>query len=365
MKIILTGGGTGGHIYPAISIGQALKRAAPDVDLLFVGSSHGPEGEIAREAGISFKAIPSSPLTKSVSVRNMISLGRLMVGVLRARRLLRGFGPDVVIGTGGYTSAAIVLAQWTLRGRIVIHEQNAVPGKTNLGLARMADKICVSIESSAKYFPADKVEVTGLPIRGEFASLEDKLDARQKLGLNDELFTIVVVGGSQGARGINKVVCAAWPEINDGSTQILHQVGSRNIDEMRARCGEEPNYRVEAYVDTPLAFAAADLLIARSGGTIAEITAAGLPSILFPYPYHKDQHQKKNAQYLVEHGAAVMCEDNVTKPAQLAQIIKDLRSSPDKLKAMASASAALGKVDAADRVARIALAVAARGCAKG
>jgi UDP-N-acetylglucosamine--N-acetylmuramyl-(pentapeptide) pyrophosphoryl-undecaprenol N-acetylglucosamine transferase len=361
MKIVLTGGGTGGHVYPAISIGQALREAVPDVELLYIGSSHGPEGEIARKAGIEFVAIPSGPLSKALSVRNASSFGKLAAGVFRARRILKRFGPDVVLGTGGYVTAAILLAQRTLGGRIVIHEQNAHPGKTNLMLAKIADKICVTFESSAALLPREKVEVTGLPIRRELRDLPAKADARRALGLDENLFTIVAVGGSQGAQKPNEIIAGAWPLIDDGSTQLLHQVGERNIEEMRALLGcpeEHPRYRVEAYLDMPLALASADLVISRSGGTVVEITAAGRPSILFPYPYHKDQHQKRNAEYLVEHGAAVLCEDLSTTSEALAGIIIRLRSSADELAAMASASAALGKPDAAERVARIALSIA-------
>ena len=379
MKIVLTGGGTGGHVYPAISIAQALRDIAPDVELLFVGSSHGPEGEIAREAGIEFAAIPSGPLSKALSVRNASSFGKLVAGVLRARGILKRFRPDVVIGTGGYTTAAILLAQKSLGGRIVIHEQNAHPGRTNLMLAKIADKICVTFEGSAAFLPKDRVTVTGLPIRREIRSLPDKAEARRALGLDENLFTVIAVGGSQGAKKPNEIIMNAWPLLDDGGTQLLHQVGARNVDEMRSvlpsvlgrdfksrpsterpniEAEEHPRYRVEAYIDMPLALASADLVISRSGGTVAEITAAGRPSILFPYPYHKDQHQKRNAEYLVEHGAAVMCEDLFTTPEMLAGIISQLRSSPRKLAAMASASAALGKPDAAERVAEIAMSVA-------
>lgn len=361
MKIVLTGGGTGGHVYPAISIGQALRAAVPDLELLYMGSSHGPEGEIARRAGMEFAAIPSGPLTKALSPRNASSFCKLVMGVFRARKILKRFGPDVVIGTGGYTTAAILLAQRTLGGRIVIHEQNAHPGRTNLMLAKFADKICVTFESSAAFLPRDKVVVTGLPIRREFRSMPDKIDARRALGLSEELFTIVAVGGSQGAKRPSEILAGAWPLFDDGATQLLHQVGERNLEEMRARVGsseEQPRYRVEPYIDTTLGFASADLIISRSGGTVAEITAAGRPSILFPYPYHRDQHQKRNAEYLVEHGAAILCEDLSTTPETLAGIITRLRSAPDKLAAMAAASAALGKPDAADRVAEVAISIA-------
>lgn len=362
MRIVLTGGGTGGHVYPAISIGQALRDALPDVELLFVGSSHGPEGEIARKAGIEFEAIPSGSLSKALSLSNAASLGKLVLGVFRARRILKRFAPDVVIGTGGYTTAAILLAQRGLGGRIVIHEQNALPGRTNRLLARIADRVCVTFESSVAFLPKGKVVVTGLPIRREFRCLPGKAEARRALGLDEGLFTVGAVGGSQGARKPNEIIAAAWPLIDDGGTQLFHQVGDRNIEEMRSRVGSAEvrrGYRVEAYVDMPLALASADLVISRSGASsIAEITAVGLASILFPYPHAYADHQTKNAEFLVERGAAVLCNDSTTTPEMLAGIVSDLRASPDKLSAMASASAVLGRPDAADRVAEVALSIA-------
>lgn len=364
IKVALTGGGTGGHVYPAISIAQALKQTCPGIELLYIGSSHGPEGEIARDAGLDFISIPSGPISRSISIRNMRSIARLAMGVVRARRALKQFNPDVVVGTGGYVTAAILLAQRTLGGGIVIHEQNARPGRTNTLLSKIADKVCVTFDSSTAYLPKSKTEVTGLPIRAQLQDLPSKAVARQQLGLDEDRFTIVAVGGSQGARKPNEIIAGAWPLIDDGSTQLLHQVGRRNTEEMRDLLGkpeEHPHYHVESYIDMPPALASADLIISRSGGTVAEITSAGKPSILFPYPYHKDQHQKRNAEHLVKHGAAVMCEDLTTTSEQLADIVSRLRSSPDELTAMAAASAALGKPDAADRVARIVLQVAKTG----
>lgn len=357
MKVVLTGGGTGGHVYPAISIAQALTDAVPDIEILYMGSSHGPEGEIARQAGLQFVAIPSGPLTKALSARNASSLGKLVTGVFRARGILKRFAADVVIGTGGYTTASIMLAQRSLGGWIVIHEQNARPGRTNLLLARFADKICVTFEVSAAFLPKDKVVVTGLPIRREFRSLLSKAEARRALGLDESLFTIVAVGGSQGAKKPNEIIAAAWPLFDDGATQLLHQVGARNIDEMQG----QQRYRVEAYIDMPPALASADLVISRSGAsTISEITAVGLPSILFPYPHAYADHQTTNAECLVEPGAAVLCNDASTTPEMLAGMISDLRGSPEKLAAMAKASAALGKPDAAERVAEVAISIAAQ-----
>jgi UDP-N-acetylglucosamine--N-acetylmuramyl-(pentapeptide) pyrophosphoryl-undecaprenol N-acetylglucosamine transferase len=349
MKVVLAGGGTGGHAYPALSVGQALREAHPQVELLFVGSSHGPERELASAAGIAFEAVPSSPLTKST---RGAAVGRLIVGIVRARRILNRFGADVVMGTGGHAAAAVVIAQRTRRGRIVIQEQNAIPGRTNLWLSRFADKICVTVESSAACFPAGKVVVTGMPIRREFASLPDKADARRALGLREDLFTIVIVGGSQGAKRINELMLAAWPRICDGETQVLHQVGRLNIDEMRDKAAED--YRVEPVVDMPLALASADLVIGRSGAsTLAEITAAGTPSVLIPYPYAYADHQRLNAEELEKRGAAIVRIESDLTAESLADLIVDMRSAPDRLRAMSAASKACGKPAAAARVAQV------------
>jgi UDP-N-acetylglucosamine--N-acetylmuramyl-(pentapeptide) pyrophosphoryl-undecaprenol N-acetylglucosamine transferase len=335
-------------------VGQALRELDPEVDLLFVGSSHGPEGEIAREQGIPFEAVPSSPLTKSLSLKNMASFGKLCAGVFRARSILKSFRPDAVIGTGGYTSAAILIAARTCGKKVIIHEQNTIPGRTNRWLARIADKVCISFDSSAAFFSKQKVVLTGLPIRSEFKSLPDKSEARKALGLKEDLFTILIVGGSQGARRLNELVMEMWPKINDGKTQVLHQVGQRNFEECKST--ESENYHVRAYLDMPQSVAAADLVICRSGAsTIAEITAAGLPSILVPYPHAVSDEQKHNAKYLAAHNAGILCEEFSLTSDILKGLVTDLRSSPEKLKAMASASAALAKVDAAKSVAQVAI----------
>lgn len=335
-------------------MGQALREIDPGIELLFVGSSHGPEGSIARESGIPFQAVPSAPLTKSVSLKNMSSFGKLLAGVFRARRILKDFGPDVVIGTGGYTTASVLVAARTLALKIVIHEQNTIPGRTNRWLSHIADKVCISFDSSSSFFPKEKVILTGLPIRTEFGSLPGKNEARKMLSLKQDAFTILVVGGSQGAKRLNELVFDMWPKINDGNTQILHQVGQRNYEESKS--AESDDYHVRAYLDMPQSVAAADLVICRSGAsTIAEITAAGLPSILVPYPHAVSDEQRHNAEYLADHNAGIVCDEFSLTSDILAGFVSDIRSSPDKLQKMADASASLAKIDAAKSVAQTAI----------
>lgn len=321
-----------------------------------MGSSHGPECELAQKAGFAFKAVPSLPLTKSISLKSLKALGRLGAGVFRARRILKDFQAEVVIGTGGYTTAAVLLAARSLGCRVIIHEQNAVPGRTNLWLAIIADKICVTVESSAAFFNKDKVAVTGMPVRAEFASLKTKAEARRELGLDESRFTVMVVGGSQGAKRLNELVLGMWPMIDDRNTQLLHQTGPKNLDEVQAQLSGSECYRAVAYLDMPLAAAAADIAICRSGAsTLAETTAAGLPSILVPYPFAYADHQKRNAEYLVSQKAAIMCEENVATPAILADLVCSLRDNPESYQAMAAVSKSMARIDAARLVAEVAL----------
>lgn len=360
MRVVLAGGGTGGHIYPAISVGQALLRADPEAELLFVGSSHGPERDIARSAGIAFEGVPSSPLTPSLSAKGIVSVARLWIGVVRARRILGRFGADVVFATGGYAAAAAAVAQITRAGRLVIHEQNAVPGRTNLWLAARADKVCIAAQRAASFFPADRTVFTGMPIREEFARLPQKQEARRALGLDEDRFTVVVVGGSQGARRVNELVLNAWPLIDDGSTQVLHQVGRLNLAEVQSRLpgGPQDAYRVEPYLDMPSALAAADLVIARSGAsTLAEIAAAGVPSILIPYPHAHADHQTANAACFAETNAAILFREDELAPEQLAEAVADLRADPARLRRMAEASKSLSVPDAAARAAAVVVSV--------
>lgn len=324
--------------------------------MLFVGSCRGPERDIAGSAGIAFQGVPSSPLTPSLSAKGLLSMARLAVGAVRARRILSRFGADVVFATGGYAAAAAAVAQSTRAGRLVIHEQNAVPGRTNLWLAGRADKVCVAFQPAARFFPPGKTVFTGMPIRQEFGSLPEKRDARRKLGLDDTKFTIVAVGGSQGARRINELMLEAWPLIDDGRTQVLHQAGRLNFEDVQAVLGGKTlnGYRVEPYLDVPAALAAADMAVARSGAsTLAEIAAARLPSILIPYPHAHADHQTANAASFAESGAALLFRERELSPEMLADAVKNLRSDAARLSRMSESAGALAVPDAAARAAGV------------
>jgi UDP-N-acetylglucosamine--N-acetylmuramyl-(pentapeptide) pyrophosphoryl-undecaprenol N-acetylglucosamine transferase len=259
----------------------------------------------------------------------------------------------VVVGTGGYVSAPVIVAQKLRGGKVLIHEQNAIPGRANLWLSKFASQVCVTFEGSERFFPGGTVEVTGMPIREEFSRLPGKLEARRKLGLRDDAFTVLVSGGSQGARKLNSLMLEAWLAIDDGGAQVLHQVGPKNVDSVSAPAD---CYRVEGYLDNPAAMAAADIAVCRAGAsTLAELAAAGLPAILIPYPYAYADHQTHNARHFVDKGAAILMPEDTATSAGLAEAIIELRASAEKRDNMTKAALALARPDAAKRVAELVL----------
>jgi UDP-N-acetylglucosamine--N-acetylmuramyl-(pentapeptide) pyrophosphoryl-undecaprenol N-acetylglucosamine transferase len=277
---------------------------------------------------------------------------------VQARRLLSRFKPDVVAGTGGYVSAPVILAQKLRKGKILIHEQNAIPGKANLWMSKWADQVCVTFEGTQRLFPVAQVEVTGMPIREAFAHLPGKAAAREHLNLRSDDFTVLVLGGSQGARKLNSLMTQAWPMLDDGSTQVLHQVGQKNLETVPvptdAQGNQSTSYRIEGYIDAPPAMAAADIAVCRAGAsTLAELAAAGLPAILVPYPYAYADHQTLNARHFVDRGTALLMPEDTTTIESLAEAIVELRGHPDKRDNMCNAARALARPDAARRVAEL------------
>lgn len=342
-----------------------MRDLDPNVELLFVGSSAGPEKRIASDAGIPFKSVASAPFPKSFAASEFLRLVRIVRGLASAVIVLRAFRPDVAVGTGGYTTAPVLLAQRLLRKPLVIHEQNVIPGRANRWISQFADRVCITFDSSASCFPRHKVLLTGLPIRKEFLNLPSKKEARKQLSFREDLFTLLVVGGSLGARRLNELMFEAWTLINDGATQVLHQAGAGNTDQIeewskRQLCGEQ-TYRIEPYVDMPVSMAAADLLIGRSGAsTLAEAMAACLPCILVPYPHSVSGEQMANARHIADRGAAIVFSENELTPQKLASAVTDLRSSPERLQEMSEASRSLSKPNAAADVAKVVVELASK-----
>jgi UDP-N-acetylglucosamine--N-acetylmuramyl-(pentapeptide) pyrophosphoryl-undecaprenol N-acetylglucosamine transferase len=317
------------------------------------------EGGLAKRTGLEFVGIPSGPLGKAISFKNISSLTKLVLGVGRAYRLLQRFEADVVISTGGYTSAGVVLAQRLRGGRIIIHEQNVIPGRTNLKLSRIADKVCLTFEETASYFDAGKTVYTGMPMSASAVKGISRDEARRELDLDPEAFTVFVTGGSQGARKLNEMVTGALPRIQ--GVQVLHQVGEKNFKEYEP--GELQSvklYRPVPYIhDIYKAYAAADLVICRAGAaTIGDLTTSGRPAILVPYPFAYADHQTKNAECVSKRGAGITIEERELTVDVLAGLILELKEDHEKLSQMASASAALARPEAAKDIVKLAVELA-------
>lgn len=354
-RVVLTTGGTGGHIFPALSVAQALAKRHPGLEALFVGGA-GPEGDLARKAGLRFVGLPAA----GVFGRGLKSLvapiwvGRAMV---RAVALLREFAPEAVVGFGGYAGFCPVVAAALLRLPTAVHEQNSVPGVTNRVLSRLVDRVLVSYPDEQGRFPARKTVLTGNPVRADIAAMAG--GPAPEAGMR-----VLVLGGSQGARAVNEAVMAALPELLDAGVAVTLQTGRNDFERASLAVAEVMEARREAGTQSPTvilenfiedmagAYAGADLVIARAGATtLAEITAAGRPSILIPFPFATHDHQTVNASFLSRAGAAVVLAQRDLTPASLSWTALSILRDARKRAAMARAAASLAAPNAAVAIA--------------
>lgn len=355
MRIMITGGGTGGHIYPALALARHLQREEPASELLFVGSERGLEQKIVPAAGFKLETIPARGFGRSLRQLGPFSRD-LWRGLSRARQILADFQPEVVFGTGGYVSAPVVLAALLARRPAAVHEQNALPGLANRMLAPLVQRVCLSFEESRRAFPRhSKTVFTGNPRASEVASV-DRSAAQEQLQLDPSLRTILVYGGSRGALRINEVITAflkaGWLP---PATQLLYVTGEIYYRQVKEQLGMLPEtVRLYPYLDEmPAALAAADLVITRSGATtLAEITALGLPAILIPSPNVVNNHQYHNARLLEKAGAALLIVEKDFNQYRLRRELDRLRAAPALLEQMARAGKKLAVPDAAGRLYR-------------
>lgn len=349
MRVVLTGGGTGGHIYPALSVAGCLAGE----EILYIGTAEGPEATIVPQAGVPFRTVPSRKLSRKPTPGALLALGVSAWGVIQGIRLLRGWKPDAVLGTGGYASAAIMFGAALLRIPTMVHEANVVPGRVNRLLARYCTTVGITYAASERYFPAGKTVLTGLPVRPELLRA-DAEKARSTYGLRADLPTLLVSGGSGGAKTLNEAVVEALPELGRMGVQVVHQTGKAHLDSVRQAVREAPPfYQPLAYVDDmPALMAAATLIVCRAGSsTLAEVTALGLPAIAVPYPYAVADHQTFNAKALADAGAAVMVKDAEFSGERLVREVRELLEAPGRLQALREASWSQGKPGAARHVA--------------
>ena len=344
LRIMIAGGGTGGHLFPGIAVAEAARRRDPMTDVLFVGTARGIEARVVPNSGFALELLPGAPLRGRGPLGKLAALGTLATGTVGARALVRRFAPDAIVGLGGYASAPAVLAGKRARVPIVLLEQNAKPGMTTRLLGRLADRVCVSFPDTVRGFPPGRAVCTGNPVR-TFAA---PAAAEPRTGL-----TIAIVGGSAGAHRLNEAgpaLRAALADVPD--LRIVHQTGLAEESAVRTAYAGAAGVDVRAFItDMGAVYAAADLIVCRAGATtIAELAAQGLPAIFVPYPHAADDHQRANAEALVHAGAARMVLDNQASGRRLAEEVRELLVSPDLLPEMRRRMRQFARPDAAERV---------------
>jgi UDP-N-acetylglucosamine--N-acetylmuramyl-(pentapeptide) pyrophosphoryl-undecaprenol N-acetylglucosamine transferase len=313
-KIIISGGGTGGHVFPAISIANALKKLDPEIDILFVGAEGRMEMEKIPAAGYRIIGLPVAGLYRSLTLKNIKVLARLLKSLRMAGKVIKEFGPDVVVGVGGYASGPVLRQAGRMKIPTLIQEQNSYAGVTNKLLAAKASRICVAYDGMEKYFPAGKIIKTGNPVRQNYDALTELRDeAIQFFGLRKEFPVVLVLGGSLGAGSINNSLSADINRLQDSECQWLWQTGKyyfENIVTQVSFSGGR-NIIVHDFINRmDYAYAAADVIVSRAGaGTISELCLVGKPVILVPSPNVAEDHQTRNARALSEKDAAVLIPD--------------------------------------------------------
>ncbi|MBC1520454.1 undecaprenyldiphospho-muramoylpentapeptide beta-N-acetylglucosaminyltransferase [Listeria aquatica] len=358
MKIVLTGGGTGGHIFPALAFIRECKKEYPDAEFLYIGTSKGLEADLVPREGIAFEAIEITGFKRSLSLENFKTVARFFKGTKKSKEILRRFNPDCVIGTGGYVCGPVVYAASKLKIPTIIHEQNSVAGLTNKFLSRYVDKIAICFEEVSDSFPSEKIVFTGNPRASEVVNIE-ATDVLKSYQLDSAKPTVLAFGGSRGARPLNEAVWKILPEWKDKDYQLLYVTGNVHYEKIKEELqtldlGE--NISVVPFVyNMPEVLNEVELVISRAGATtIAELTSLGVPSILIPSPYVTANHQEKNARSLEKSGASVVITESELGQTDLMAQIDAIMSDKPTLDEMAFHARELGVPDAAKRLVELA-----------
>lgn len=363
MKYLISGGGTGGHIYPALAIANEIKLIDKSADILYVGTEKGLESELVPKAGIKFKTIRVKGMPRKVNKELFIAFKELLLGINDARNILNDFKPDIVIGTGGYVCGPVVYMAKRKKIKALIHEQNAFPGITNKILSRYVDKVLVTFEESQKYFKHEKrVVLTGNPIRKELFEVDKGL-AYKKLNIEKNIPLILSFGGSGGQKSLNEAMFEVIKKrsIKD-DLQIIHVTGKRHYDGFINKLNEEninlgKNIQVLPYLyNMPEAINIATIVVTSAGAiTLSELSAVGVPSILIPKSYTAENHQEYNANSFEEKGASIVIVESELNGKVLDQKISDIILDKAKINSMSANSKKLGNIKAGEKIAEIAL----------
>jgi UDP-N-acetylglucosamine--N-acetylmuramyl-(pentapeptide) pyrophosphoryl-undecaprenol N-acetylglucosamine transferase len=359
VKLIIAGGGTGGHLFPGLALAEEFKKRDEASEIVFVGTENGIEARVLPREGYPLRFVRAEGIAGKSVFKKVKSVAKIFLSILDSYRILNSVMPEMVIGVGGYASGAVVLIAHLKSIPTMIHEQNSVPGMANRVLGRFVDRICVTYQESLSVFPPGKTFLTGNPIRPKILR-GDREAAMRLFSLEKEMFTIFVFGGSSGAMSINTTIVDALNHLGEyrEKIQFLHQTGERDYESVRDA------YRKSGFKGTVTpfiyqmseAYAAADMVISRAGATtLAELTALGKPSLLIPYPHAAGRHQEYNAMKLREMGAALMILDHEMNGEMLATHIREMLESDVVRRDMQKASRGLGRPDASARIADIAV----------
>ena len=354
-KYLISGGGTGGHIFPAISIANALKQIDPHCEVLFIGAEGHMEMERVPAAGYNIEGLKVEGLDRQHLLRNVKVICNLLSSLPKARRIIKNFKPDVAVGVGGYASAAALLVAKSMNIPIVLQEQNGFAGVANKLLAKKAEKICVAYSGMERFFPADKIILTGNPIRQNLFNPElDKNEAYAAFGFKNNIPTLLVMGGSLGAMTINNGMIKGLKQFVQAGVQVIWQTGKRYFADAKKAFDENPcsNVLVTDFISRmDYAYAIADVVVARAGAsTISELTFLGKPSILIPSPNVAEDHQTHNAMALANQNAAICLPDKEAEE-KLALLAIDLLLDDERKSSIAENSKKMAQNDSALRIA--------------
>jgi UDP-N-acetylglucosamine--N-acetylmuramyl-(pentapeptide) pyrophosphoryl-undecaprenol N-acetylglucosamine transferase len=354
-KIIISGGGTGGHIFPAVAIADTIKRKYPSAEILFVGAEGKMEMEKVPNAGYEIVGLPIRGIQRKLTLKNLAVPFKLIASLRMAKRLVKQMKPDIAIGVGGYASAATLRVASGQKVPTLIQEQNSYPGITNKWLAKRAKVICVAYENLERFFPKEKIVMTGNPVRNEMVQIEGKRpEAFSFFNLDPAKKTILIIGGSLGARTLNSSIKKDLQKLIDADVQVIWQCGKMYLNSLKNDLGELANsnlvYLSDFIFKMDLAYAAADLIISRAGAiSVSEVCLVGKPVILVPSPNVSEDHQTKNAMALVSKNAAVLVKD-VDAVEQLVDKALSTLKDEAHCAQLSTEIKKLGIPDAADRI---------------
>ncbi|GFO68901.1 UDP-N-acetylglucosamine--N-acetylmuramyl-(pentapeptide) pyrophosphoryl-undecaprenol N-acetylglucosamine transferase [Geomonas limicola] len=347
MRLVIAGGGTGGHLFPGIAIAEEFLALNPANEVLFVGTSHGIEARLLPKLGYPLALISASGVKGLGTAKKFLSAGRMLYGYAQSRKILKEFQPDLVLGVGGYASAPLVMAARGMGIKSFIHEQNAFPGLANKLLGRFVARVFISMKEAETFFPKNSTLMTGNPIRKEI--LWGFQERAQRVS---EVFSLLIFGGSAGAHRINTAVIEALPFLEGvkEKLRITHQTGEKDqvlVRDAYRTAGFQA--QVTSFIDNmSAAYGAADLVVCRAGATtIAEITACGKACVFIPFPYATDDHQRKNAESLVNEGAGFLIVEEDLSGEVLATQVRELMEDPKRLAAVERNARGLAQLDAA------------------